>query len=357
MLQQPPYTYPPTEFWLDQFSRTMIRSGELRNWIQKGFSGVTTNPSIFSQAIAQDSNYQEQIKSLKAKSISAKTRYETLIITDVQAACDLFYPLYQRSKYHTGYISVEIDPRLANHYQESLAETLRLYQLIERSNVLIKIPATQTGIALCPELITRGVSLNMTLIFSSKQANAIQQAYYQGLKQRLANKNKLHNIHLVASFFLSRLDNAVDQKIPSHLQGKTALAIAEHTYEDWQNFTLKHAALTSTLHDAGATKPRLLWASTSVKNPHYPQLMYVDHVTKENTILTLPVETANTWLENQSQTNYVEKNVQFNATQADDCLNEIEALGIDLQELATELQKNGIEQFTTAFNHILEQLT
>ena len=357
MLQQPSY-YPLTEFWLDQFSRTMIRSRELHNWMQKGFSGVTTNPSIFSRAIAQDLSYQEQIKSLKARSINAKTRYETLIIADVQAACDLFHPLYQSSKYHTGYISVEIDPRLANRYQESLAEALRLYQLIRRPNVLIKIPATQTGIALCQELINRGINLNMTLIFSSEQANAVQQAYYRGLKQRLTNKNKLHNIYLVASFFLSRLDNAVDQKIPSHLQGKTALAIAEHTYTCWQNFTLKHAALTSTLHDAGAAKPRLLWASTSVKDPHYPQLMYVNHLAKADTILTLPVETANNWLKNQTQAhNTKKKDVQLSTTQADDCLNKIEALGIDLQQLATELQTKGVKQFVTAFNHILEQLT
>lgn len=357
MLQQPSHAYPLTEFWLDQFSRHMIHSGELHSWIQKGFSGVTTNPSIFSQAIAQDSSYQEQIKSLKDQSLSAKARYEALIIADVQAACDLFHPLYQRSKHHTDYISVEIDPRLANHYQESLVEALRLYQLIERPNVLIKIPATQTGIALCQELIARGISLNMTLIFSSRQANAVQQAYYQGLQQRLTNKQELHNIHLVASFFLSRLDNAVDQKIPSHLQGKTALAIAEHTYEDWQNFALEHAALTSIAHHARASKPRLLWASTSVKNPDYPQLMYVDHMAKVNTILTLPVATANTWLKNQSQTNGTEKHSQFNAIQATDCLNEIKALGIDLPALARELQKNGIEQFIAAFNHILEQLT
>lgn len=337
------------QIWLDNLSRSLIQSGELAAMLEKGVKGVTSNPAIFQKAFANDALYTAEIESLKQHNLSPKARYETLAIADVQAACDVCLPLYQSSNGDAGFVSLEVSPELANDTAGTIAEAKRLHAAINRPNVMIKVPATDAGIAALTELVSDGLCINLTLLFSRKQTQKAYAAYQQGLKNRLAKGGEIHHIRVVASFFISRVDNAIDTTLPENLQGKTAIALAKAAYQDWQHdFGSDFDVLTQ----QGAAPVKLLWASTGVKNPAYPATLYVDSLIGQQTVNTVPEATLTAFLAEGTAAATL-------TTDLDAALAQLEAvakLGIDLETLAQRLQEDGLKQFEDAFAKLLEPL-
>ena len=327
------------QIWLDNLSRSLVRSGALAKLQQSGVSGVTSNPAIFRQALAGDALYTAEIAQLKQQPLSAKARYETLAVADVQAACDVFAAQFA-AEGNSGLVSLECDPVLSHDTEGTIAEARRLWNLINRPNAMIKIPATDAGLAALPALVADGININLTLLFSRAQTLRAYQAYQQGLVQRAGQAAP----QLVASFFISRIDTALDPQLPPHLQGKTALALAQAAYRDWQQFFGQPS-------DAVPTA-RLLWASTGVKNPAYPDTLYVDNLIAPHTVNTLPDAVLQAFIDHGRAADALSRP----AAPAQPILDEVAALGIDLEALAAKLQQDGLAQFEQAFAQMLAPL-
>ena len=327
------------QIWLDNLSRSLARSGTLAKLQQSGVSGVTSNPAIFRQALAGDALYTAEIAQLKQQPLSAKARYETLAVADVQAACDVFAAQFA-AEGNSGLVSLECDPALSHDTEGTIAEAHRLWNLIGRPNAMIKIPATDAGLAALPALVADGININLTLLFSRAQTVRAYQAYQQGLAQRAGQAAP----QLVASFFISRIDTALDPQLPPHLQGKAALALAQAAYRDWQQFFGQPS-------DAVPTA-RLLWASTGVKNPTYPDTLYVDNLIAPHTVNTLPDAVLQAFTDPGRAADALSRP----AVPAQPILDEVAALGIDLETLAAKLQQDGLAQFEQAFAQMLAPL-
>ena len=327
------------QIWLDNLSRSLVRSGALAKLQQSGVSGVTSNPAIFRQALAGDALYTAEIAQLKQQPLSAKARYETLAVADVQAACDVFAAQFA-AEGNSGLVSLECDPALSHDTEGTIAEARRLWNLIGRPNAMIKIPATDAGLAALPVLVADGININLTLLFSRAQTVRAYQAYRQGLAQRAGQAAP----QLVASFFISRIDTALDPQLPPHLQGKTALALAQAAYRDWQQFFGQPS-------DAVPTA-RLLWASTGVKNPAYPDTLYVDNLIAPHTVNTLPDAVLQAFTDHGRAADAL----SHPAVPAQPILDEVAAIGIDLEALAAKLQQDGLAQFEQAFAQMLAPL-
>ena len=327
------------QIWLDNLSRSLVRSGALAKLQQSGVSGITSNPAIFRQALAGDALYTAEIAQLKQQPLSAKARYETLAVADVQAACDVFAAQFA-AEGNSGLVSLECDPALSHDTEGTIAEARRLWNLIGRPNAMIKIPATDAGLAALPALVADGININLTLLFSRAQTVRAYQAYQQGLAQRTGQAAP----QLVVSFFISRIDTALDPQLPPHLQGKTALALAQAAYRDWQQFFVQPS-------DAVPTA-RLLWASTGVKNPAYPDTLYVDNLIAPHTVNTLPDAVLQAFTDHGRAADALSRP----AAPAQPILDEVAALGIDLEALAAKLQQDGLAQFEQAFAQMLTPL-
>ena len=327
------------QIWLDNLSRSLVRSGTLAKLQQSGVSGVTSNPAIFRQALAGDALYTAEIAQLKQQPLSAKARYETLAVADVQAACDVFAAQFA-AEGNSGLVSLECDPALSHDTEGTIAEARRLWGLIGRPNAMIKIPATDAGLAALPVLVADGININLTLLFSRAQTVRAYQAYQQGLAQRAGQAAP----QLVASFFISRIDTALDPQLPPQLQGKTALALAQAAYRDWQQFFSQPSSAVPTA--------RLLWASTGVKNPAYPDTLYVDNLIAPHTVNTLPDAVLQAFTDHGRAADALSRP----AVPAQPILDEVAALGIDLEALAAKLQQDGLAQFEQAFAQMLAPL-
>ncbi|OAM29206.1 transaldolase [Eikenella longinqua] len=327
------------QIWLDNLSRSLVRSGSLAQLQQSGVSGVTSNPAIFRQALAGDTLYTAEIDELKRQPLSAKARYETLAVADVQAACDVFAAQFA-AEGNSGLVSLECDPALSHDTEGTIAEARRLWKLIGRPNAMIKIPATDAGLAALPDLVADGIHINLTLLFSRAQTLRAYAAYRQGLAQRAG----LAAPQLVASFFISRIDSALDPQLPPHLQGKTALALAQAAYQDWQREFNQPGDVVPTV--------RLLWASTGVKNPAYPDTLYVNNLIAPHTVNTLPGAVLEAFIDH----GHAADALSHPAAPAQPVLDEIAALGINLETIAGKLQQDGLAQFEQAFAQMLAPL-
>ena len=338
------------QIWLDNLSRSLIQSGELAKMLQQGVCGVTSNPAIFQKAFAGDELYAEEIARLKQQTLSPKQRYETLAIADVQAACDVCLPEHESDGGQTGFVSLEVAPDLSNDAAGTVAEAKRLHAAIGRKNVMIKVPTTDAGIAALEQLVADGISINLTLLFSRQQTLKAYEAYVKGIKARLAAGKPVDHIRVVASFFLSRIDNALDATLPESLQGKTAIALAKAAYHDWETFFSNEAF--TRLADQGANRVQLLWASTGVKNSAYPDTLYVDSLIGQQTVNTVPDATLKAFIDHGT----AEATLAQNTDEAFAQLAEIDKLGIDLEALAARLQEDGLKQFEEAFDKLLVPL-
>lgn len=329
------------QVWLDNLSRQLIESGELARWINDdAVAGVTSNPAIFYNAIRNDPAYQSAVASLRDSPLDAEQRFEHVALPDVQKACDLFLPVFDKSAGQAGFVSFEVSPSLANDAGGTIAAARRLWQEIARPNAMIKIPATAAGLTAIREVIADGINVNVTLIFSPGQLADVQSAYRSGIEKRFATGQPVDRIASVASVFISRLDSLLDPKLPNELQGRTAIAMARQAYADWQALPALPGQ---------ARQQMLLWASTSTKNPDYRDVIYVEQLIGEGTVNTVPDATLQAFRDHGEAAATLIADSAGTAAQ----LAAVAALGIDLDLVGDELQAAGLKQFDEAFAKLL----
>ena len=338
------------QIWLDNLSRSLLENGTLARLLADGVCGVTSNPAIFQKAFAGDELYRADIARLKEQGLAPAQIYETLAVADVQAACDICLGEFQRSGGNSGWVSLEVAPELAHNAAGTIGEARRLHTLLARPNAMIKIPATDAGIQAFETLTAEGISVNLTLLFSRAQTLKAYAAYSRGIAKRAAAGQLVGAVRAVASFFISRVDAALDGKLPENLRGKTAIALAKAAYLDWQNHVA--GAEFQAAAAAGAAPVSLLWASTGVKNPAYPDTLYVDSLIGENTVNTVPDATLAAFIDHGS----ARPTLTENQEQALADLAAAEAAGAELETLARQLQVVGLQQFKQAFDQLLAAL-
>lgn len=334
--------------WLDSLSRNLINSGNLKQLIDiDGIVGVTSNPTIFHKAISTDISYKNDLITLKNSFLSFEERYEALVIPDIQRACDLLINIYQTSKYVDGYVSFEISPHLAHNVRLNIENAKRLWKAVGRPNLMIKIPATTAGIEAFEELITDGINVNITLIFSLKQLINVWMSYINGLARRVNAGKPIDNIKAVASFFISRIDTAIDKQLPEHLQGKTAISLAKIAYSTYNE--LFGGEKFNNLGQAGAMAQFLLFASTGTKNPQYSDVLYIEELIGKNTINTAPDSTLDAFRDHGIARNSLIEDIDIAHT----VLKEVDNI-VNLDKLGEQLQVNGLMLFEDSFNSLLE---
>ena len=338
------------QIWLDNLSRSLVQSGELAEMLKQGVCGVTSNPAIFQKAFAGDPLYADEVAALKQKNLTPKQRYETMAIADVQAACDVCLPEHESTGGKTGFVSLEVAPELSQNAAGTVEEAKRLRAAINRKNVMIKVPTTDAGVEALEALVAEGISINLTLLFSRAQTLKAYAAYTRGIAKRVAAGLPVDQIHVVASFFISRVDSALDATLPDHLKGKIAIALAKAAYQDWEEYF--SGAEFAPLAAKGANRVQLLWASTGVKNPAYPDTLYVDSLIGANTVDTVPDATLKAFIDHGT----AKATLGEGAAEAKAQLAEAEKLGVDLEALATRLQEDGLKQFEEAFANLLSPL-
>jgi len=333
--------------WLDYIRRSFITSGDLSQLLEMGVMGITSNPTIFEKAITGSADYDRSLAHLMDEGLSSWEIYDSLTREDVGMAADLLRPVYDGTEGVDGYVSLEVSPELAHDTQGTVREGMRLFNSVDRPNIMIKVPATEEGIPAIEQLIEKGVNVNVTLIFSLQQYRDAAQAYILGLKRRKAEGRPVDTIASVASFFISRVDTAVDQLLHERgntdLQGRTAIANAKLAYveftrifsgRDWQ-----------TLSKAGAQLQRPLWASTSSKNPAYPDTVYVDALIGRHTVNTVPMETLAAFLDHGTTLHALTENVEDAARH----MERLEKTGVDMEKVTRELLEKGVQSFADSF--------
>lgn len=342
-------------FWYDNIRRHFLQDGSLESLItHDGLRGMTSNPSIFEKAIGHSDDYDAQIRELVAQEADATAIYEALALADIQAACDLFAQLYADSHGGDGFVSLEVSPHLARDTAGTIAEAKRLFAAVNRPNVMIKVPATPQGIPAIRELIGSGININITLMFSMAHYEAVAQAYIDGLQHLLANGGDPEKVASVASFFVSRVDTAVDKKLAelndpaaAMLLGKVAVANSKVVYQRFKEIFRGEAF--SQLAAAGAARQRLLWASTSTKNPAYPDTLYIDELIGPETVNTMPPETIEAFRDHGRLANTLEQDVD----EAQQVLDNLAELQIDLDDITAQLQDDGVVAFAKAFDTLM----
>lgn len=337
--------------WYDNIRRAMVTSGDLRKLIDLGVTGVTSNPTIFEKAIIGSSDYDDELKKLENHGSDLKSVYEKLVVKDVQMAADILRPVYDATNTKDGYISLEVDPTLAEDRSGTIEEARRLFDLVGRPNLMIKVPATNQGISAIETLIADGININTTLIFSTRQYKAVAEAYISGLEKRLEAGQDLRAISSVASFFISRIDSMVDAVLPAsasgEFRGKTAIA----------NATLAYAMFTEIftgerwkrLSSQGANVQRPLWASTGTKNVAYPDTLYVDALVGWDTVNTVPPATLEAFLHHGR----TDESLISASAEAERHLAELAKTGIQLDAITDELLENGLEAFVNSYKNLL----
>lgn len=347
--------------WLDYLSRKSLENGEIEGWItQDGASGLTSNPSIFEKSIAQSQDYDQDIRALATQGKSIEEIYRALTVNDIQNAADLFRPTYDRLNGTDGYVSLEVSPNLAYDSAGTISEARQLWKAVNRPNLFIKVPATKEGLPAIQQLISEGINVNITLLFGLPRYREVADAYLSGLEARLARGKSIKNVASVASFFLSRIDVLVDpilEKLRSGsesdaervagLQGQVAIASAKVAYQIYQEIILSERF--HKLAAKGAGPQRLLWASTSTKNPSYSDVIYVEPLIGRDTINTVPIETLDAYREHGQPTASLEEDVQT----AYQVLDRLPEAGIDLDAITQQLEVEGVEKFIKAFEKLM----
>jgi transaldolase/glucose-6-phosphate isomerase len=351
--------------WLDYIRRDLLTSGELKRLIaEDGLRGMTSNPTIFEKAITGGTLYDDLLTSLRSRTdLDAKGRYEILAIRDIQDAADVFRPVYESSKRHDGYVSLEVSPYLARDTKGTLDEARKLWKSVQRENVMIKIPGTVEGIPAFQQAISEGINVNVTLLFAQDVYVKVAEAYIAGLEQYAANGGDVSRMASVASFFISRIDSAVDAIIGSKLKsskdageqeqlnsikGKVAIANGKQTYEKYQGIfsTPRWKALAA----KGAQVQRVLWASTSTKNPAYRDVLYVEELIGPDTVDTIPPATFDAFRDHGKP----RQSLTENLAAAHKTMETAAKLGISMKEVTDKLTDEGVRSFSEAFDKLLE---
>jgi len=337
--------------WLDDLSRERIETGDLARMIDDDHVvGVTTNPTIFAAALASGERYADQVAELKARGADAETAALELTCTDVQRACDILRPVYDRTGGADGRVSIEVDPRLARDTDATVAMARRLWDRVGRDNLFIKIPATHEGLPAIAATIAAGISVNVTLIFSLQRYDEVMDAYLYGLEQAAAEGRDLARIESVASFFVSRVDTEIDQRLPasSPLRGKAAVANARLAYAACQRVFGGDRA--DALLSAGAKVQRPLWASTGVKNPDYPDTLYVRELIVADTVNTMPEATLRAFADRGE---VAPDAVTGHVDEAREVLAALDSEGISYDDVVGKLEVEGLQKFEASWEELL----
>lgn len=351
--------------YLDEFRRSWLTNGRLQALIDDdGLAGVTSNPAIFQKAIVESHDYDEAIAELAKGGSTPYLAYEELTVADIRAAADLFRPMYDASNGVDGFVSLEVSPHLANDEEGTVAEALHLWERLDRPNVFIKVPATDAGVPAIRRLIAAGVNVNVTLLFGLDRYRQVAEAYLAGLEERLAAGRSV-KVESVASFFLSRIDVMIDprldelarQPVPQahaarQLRGTAAVASAKGAYVIYEQLFGAANERFARLRAAGARPQRLLWASTSTKDPNYPDLKYVEPLVGPDTINTLPLATLEAYRDHGDPAS----RIQEGGADARAMLQALSGVGIDLDAVTTKLEEEGVVKFIKAFDDIMTAL-
>ncbi|HVM76108.1 MAG TPA: transaldolase [Candidatus Saccharimonadales bacterium] len=349
--------------WMDYIRRDLLTGGGLKKMIEEdGLRGMTSNPAIFEKSITGSQLYSDILNSAEAKSLDAKGVYERIAIRDVQAACDIFKPIYQATRRRDGYVSLEVSPYLANDTNGTLEEARRLWKTVGRENLMVKVPGTTEGVPAIRQLLEEGLNINITLLFAQSAYEAVAEAFFAALEARALKGQDLSHCASVASFFVSRIDTLVDSKVedmrksgkgaPGDLldtiEGKVAIANAKLTYKKYQE--LSATPRWKALAAKGAQPQRLLWASTSTKNPKYRDVLYVEELIGAETVDTIPPATFDAFREHGKLRASLTEDVPGAAKVMDN----LAKAGISMKEVTDKLLVDGVKLFADAFKTLLD---
>ncbi len=350
--------------WLDFLSRDLVDSGELARLVaEEGVRGMTSNPTIFQEAIKGSDTYDEDIRRLGAQGLTPEQMFEAIAVDDIAAACDVLRPVFDESGMTDGFVSLEVSPRLAHDTEGTVEEARRLVASVDRPNLMIKVPATPAGLPAVETLITEGVNVNITLIFAQAVYRGVVDAYLTALENRAAAGEPVDDVASVASTFVSRIDTAVDARLEEllaeraddadeirSLLGKAAIANSKAVYEIFEEISAseRYQALAAD----GAQPQRPLWASTSTKNPEYPATLYVDELIGPNTVNTMPSVTMDAFREQGE----VQPTVSSDPDYWSGVLERLAALGVDLDAIMDQLQAEGVQKFIDSYDDLLQDL-
>lgn len=350
--------------WLDYIRRDLIVSGELRRLIEEdGLRGMTSNPSIFENAIAGSHDYDKDIRVMMLEGKDLKAIYEALSQRDVQSAADEFRPLYDKTGGKDGYVSLEVNPHLAHDTRGTMEEARRLWIALNRPNVFIKVPATAEGLPVIHQLISEGINVNVTLLFGIPRYRQVVEAYIEGVETRAAQSKPVKTVASVASFFVSRIDALVDPlleklvaqggkdaNLAKELHGQVAIASAKVAYQIYKE--IFNGYRFRKLADKGAPTQRLLWASTSTKNPEYSDVKYIESLIGRDTVNTAPIDTLNDYRDHGEPKDRIEQEV----VKARWMLDRLPELGVSIDKVTQQLEDEGVEKFSKSFDKLMETL-
>lgn len=349
--------------WLDYIQRGFINSGELQKLIDLGVRGMTSNPTIFEKAINGSDHYDLDLQLLAAQGKSAIEIYEVLAIDDIRLAADRLRPVYDSSQMADGYVSLEVNPGLANDTQGTQIEAQRLWAQVNRPNLMVKIPATKAGLPAITETIASGVNVNVTLIFSLERYKEVMEAYLKGIEKRLDNRQPVNHIASVASFFVSRMDSKVDKLLEAHINaegpqselatqlvGRLAVANTRLAYQDFRR--VFESQRFRSLSSQGVRYQRPLWASTSTKNPRYSDILYVQELIGAHTVNTLPQNTLEAFLDH----GMVELTIEDENEKARQQMQALAELGVSYEQITLELEQEGVAAFAKSFTDLIDSI-
>ena len=343
--------------WLDFIQRSLIQSGDLLDYVEKGLSGVTSNPAIFEKAISSGSEYDSQLEELAKEGKSPQEIYEALTVEDARQAADVLLPVFEATNGQDGFFSLEVEPHLAHDKQGSVIAAHRLFKAVDRPNIMIKIPATDEGYQAIQQLTEEGVNINITLIFSLSQYEHVTEAYISGMEKRLADTYDIKHIASVASFFVSRVDTKVDKLLDKlgtpqakALKGRIGIANAKMAYQRFKE--IFHSERWSHLAERGAHIQRVLYGSTGTKNPDYSDVMYVENLIGPDTVNTIPPETLAAFLDHGTTALTLENNID----EARANLDQLQELGIDLETATRELLDEAVQKFVEPYDSLMNTI-
>ena len=340
--------------WLDFISRKLLTSGELIRYREMGVSGMTSNPTIFDKAISKSSDYDEDIRHFLSKGLSVEEIYEKVILKDIGIAADEMRKVYDETDGLDGYVSIEVVPLFANNTNETINQAKHLFQTLKRPNIMIKIPGTDEGLPAITEVLGSGVNVNVTLIFSTEMYRKVIDAFMSGLEKYDAAGGDISKHASVASFFVSRVDTEIDKRLEikknRSLLGKIAVANSKIAFEISEE--MFNSERWEKLASKGARKQRLLWASTSTKNPNYSDVLYVDELIGKDTVNTLPPETLQAFIDHGK----AELTLDRGLYEAKEQLSELKSIGVDINEVTQKLLEDGIKSFTDSFRSLMASL-
>ena len=352
--------------WYDNIQRRLLEDGTLAGMIERNeIRGVTSNPSIFNKAIGNSQDYDREIWDLTTYGKSREEIYEELVIADIQRAAELFHPLYQGTSGGDGYVSLEVNPHLAHDSEGTAAEAQRLWERVDRPNLMVKIPATKEGLPAIRQTIAAGINVNVTLIFGIGRYRSVMEAYLDGLSDRLEKGEEIDGVASVASFFISRIETRVDQRIGelieehpeqeghlNDLYGRAAVASGKVAYQAYQEVLGEDNPRFADLKAQGASRQRVLWASTSTKDPRYSDVKYVEEMIGPDSVNTVPPSTLEAFRDHGKAEITIDKDLD-GARQA---LTALEKAGLGLDRITQSLEEEGVRSFTEAYDDLLETI-